>query len=173
MKHLLKVASTIELVVFDVDGVLTDGQLYFSENGEESKGFSTLDGQGIKMLQRSGIQTAIITGRSSELVKRRANNLSVEHLYQGREDKVIALKELLEEIKVEPSSVCYVGDDLPDLGAIRYVGMGIAVANAHSFVLQHSDGQTEKRGGHGAARELCDFILQAQGKLDTIHAQYL
>lgn len=173
MKHLLKIASTIQLVVFDVDGVFTDGQLYFSENGEESKGFSTLDGQGIKMLQRSGIETAIITGRTSALVKRRANNLAIEHLFQGREDKVVALKELLEETHTDPKAVCYVGDDLPDLAAIRYAGMGIAVANAHPFVLQHSDGQTEKSGGHGAVRELCDFILQAQGKLDALHASYL
>ncbi|PCJ20198.1 MAG: phenylphosphate carboxylase subunit delta [Gammaproteobacteria bacterium] len=173
MKHLFKIAATIELVVFDVDGVLTDGQLYFSENGQESKGFSTLDGQGIKMLQRSGIETAIITGRSSALVKRRADNLSIEHLYQGREDKIVALKELLAKTNIAPNAVCYVGDDLPDLAAIRYAGMGIAVANAHPFVLQHSTGQTERKGGHGAVRELCDFILQAQGKLDAIHAGYL
>lgn len=173
MKHLTDKAAKIKLVVFDVDGVLTDGCLYFTESGEEIKTFTTLDGQGIKMLHQAGIATAIITGRQSQIVNKRARDLKINHLYQGREDKIVALKELLQELAMAPELVCYVGDDLPDLAAIQYAGLGIAVANAHSFVVAHADGQTVHQGGRGAAREVCDFILEAQGQLETIQQSYL
>ncbi|RRJ83723.1 KdsC family phosphatase [Aestuariirhabdus litorea] len=171
--HLKERAQRIRLAVFDVDGVLTNGQLLFSENGEELKAFSTLDGQGIKMLQRAGIETAIITGRESQLVARRAQNLGIAHLYQGREDKLVALQELLPQLGLALEEVAYLGDDLPDLAAIRRVGLGAAVANAHDFVKQHACAVTLKPGGQGAAREFCDALLDAQGKLQEALDSYL
>ncbi len=166
-------AAKIRLAVFDVDGVLTDGHLYFNENGEEMKAFCTLDGQGIKMLQRSGIDTAIITGRTSRLVARRASDLGIKHIYQGREDKLTALQELLPDLGLTLDQVAYLGDDLPDLAAIRQVGLGAAVANAHAFVQQYAIATTQASGGNGAAREFCDALLDAQDKLQPMLDKYL
>ena len=171
--NLLERARKVRLVVFDVDGVLTDGRLNFLPDGTEFKSFSTLDGQGIKMLMNHGIQTAIITGRTSEVVKNRAANLSIPTLIQGREDKRTALDEVLAALQLGYDDVAYLGDDLPDLPAIRCVGLGVAVANANSFVRLHADAVTSLRGGEGAARELCEFILHAQGKLDAARQAYL
>ncbi len=170
---LLQRARRVKLAVFDVDGVLTDGQLHFLADGSEFKSFSTLDGQGIKMLQQAGIQTAIITGRSSSVVARRADNLGIAHVAQGREDKHTALGELLARLNLDYQDVAYLGDDLPDLAAIRAVSFGVAVANADAFVRQHADAVTSARGGHGAAREFCEFILQARGQLQQIRQAYL
>jgi 3-deoxy-D-manno-octulosonate 8-phosphate phosphatase (KDO 8-P phosphatase) len=153
--------------------VLTDGRLYFLEDGSEIKTFSTLDGQGIKMLINSGVATAIITGRSSPMVERRARSLGIAHLYQGREDKLAVLDELLSQLGLEHGQVAYLGDDLPDLPVIRKVALGMAVANANDFVKQHADGVTRARGGEGAAREFCELILRAQGNLDAALAAYL
>ncbi|WP_296263160.1 KdsC family phosphatase [Pseudomonas sp. MLB6B] len=170
---LLQRGKAIKLAVFDVDGVLTDGRLYFLADGSEFKSFSTLDGQGIKMLRASGVMTAIITGRSSPVVERRARNLGIDHLFQGREDKLVVLDGLLAELNLNYEQVAYLGDDLPDLPAIRRVGLGMAVANASPFVRQHARGITLARGGEGAAREFCELIMQAQDTLDTAHAHYL
>jgi 3-deoxy-D-manno-octulosonate 8-phosphate phosphatase (KDO 8-P phosphatase) len=166
-------ASAIKLAVFDVDGVLTDGRLYFLADGSEFKSFNTLDGHGIKMLMACGIQTAIISGRNSTLVEHRARNLGIPHLYQGREDKLVVLDQLLQQLGLDYSQVAYLGDDLPDLPVMRRVGLGMAVANAHSFVRQHAHAVTQARGGEGAAREFCDLILAAQGHLDAALAAYL
>ncbi|MFB1010818.1 MAG: HAD family hydrolase [Thiopseudomonas sp.] len=171
--ELLERARRVRLVVFDVDGVLTDGRLNFLPDGTEFKRFSTLDGQGIKMLQNAGIEVAIITGRSSQVVINRATNLGIKHLIQGREDKRIALQEILARLDLQLEDVAYLGDDLPDLPAIRSVSLGVAVANANSFVRQHADAVTSLRGGEGAAREFCEFILQAQGRLDAARQAYL
>lgn len=165
--------ANIRLAVFDVDGVLTDGRLYFLADGSEFKTFNTLDGQGIKMLQRSGIETAIITGRSSAVVERRAQNLGITHLFQGREDKLTALNELLAKVNLTHQQVAYLGDDLPDLAAIRKVAFGAAVANADDFVKAHADYVTQAYGGQGAAREFCQVILHAQGTLQGILDSYL
>lgn len=171
--ELLERARKVRLAVFDVDGVLTDGGLNFLPDGTEFKRFSTLDGQGIKMLQNAGIEVAIITGRSSQVVINRATNLGIKHLIQGREDKRIALQEILAQLDLQLEDVAYLGDDLPDLPAIRSVSLGVAVANANSFVRQHADAVTSLRGGEGAAREFCEFILQAQGRLDAARQAYL
>ncbi len=171
--QLLQRGETIKLAVFDVDGVLTDGRLYFLEDGSEFKSFSTLDGQGIKMLIASGVATAIISGRKSPVVERRANNLGIAHLFQGREDKLVVLDGLLAELGLSYEQVAYLGDDLPDLPVIRRVGLGMAVANAAGFVREHAHGVTQARGGEGAAREFCELILRAQGNLDTALAAYL
>ena len=173
MQDILDKAKAIKLLVLDVDGVLSDGRLYFSNSGDEIKAFSTLDGQGIKMLQRSGVEVAIITGRSSELVARRANNLGIEHLIQGREDKLTALDELIAMVGVNYSETAFLGDDLPDLAAIRKAGLGMTVANGHHFVVEHADWQTQARGGEGAVREACELIMRAQGSLRAALEAYL
>ncbi|MBV1921977.1 MAG: HAD hydrolase family protein, partial [Pseudomonadales bacterium] len=128
-------AANIKLVVFDVDGVMTDGRLYFTSLGDEIKAFNVKDGLGIKWLHDNEIQTAVITGRSSELVKKRVTDLGIHHLQQGREDKVVALKELLSTLDITSNEVAYMGDDLPDLAAIRYVGLGATVADALPIVV--------------------------------------
>lgn len=167
------IAATIKLVVFDVDGVMTDGRLYFTSKGDEIKAFNVKDGLGIKWLQDNGIQTAIITGRTSDLVNKRATDLGINHIQQGREDKVVALKELLATIDISPEEVAYMGDDLPDLSAIRFVGLGATVADALPIIAEHSQWQSQCNGGEGAVRELCEFILSCQNKLDAIHKGYL
>lgn len=172
-EHLHQRAQAIRLAVFDVDGVLTDGKLYFLADGSEFKTFNTLDGHGIKMLINSGVRTAIISGRSTPVVERRARNLGIQHLYQGREDKLVVLDELLGELGLDYSQVAYLGDDLPDLPVIRRVGLGMAVASADAFVRQHAHGVTVAKGGEGAAREFCELIMHAQGTLDTAQAAYL
>ncbi len=159
--------------MLDVDGVLTDGKLYFLADGSEAKAFSTLDGQGIKMLMNSGVNVAIITGRTSTIVERRAANLGIMHLIQGREDKRTALDELLSSLQLSYDQVAYLGDDLPDLAAIRCVALGVAVANANTFVRQHALAVTSLRGGEGAARELCEFIMAAQDTLNAAQNAYL
>lgn len=166
-------AAAIRLAIFDVDGVLTDGRLYFMPDGTEFKSFNTLDGHGIKMLINSGVEVAIISGRKSPLVERRAANLGIKHLIQGREDKLNALAELREIVPVELEEIAFLGDDLPDLPVMRRVGLGMAVASADAFVRQHAHGVTQAMGGAGAAREFCEFIMRAQDTLDAAQAAYL
>lgn len=173
MLEVMEKAKAIRLLVTDVDGVLTDGSLYFGNSGEEIKAFSILDGLGIKLLRDTGIDTAIITGRVSDLVARRAGELKITTIYQGREDKITALRELSADCGIPLSSIAYVGDDLPDLAAIRAAGLGIAVANAHAFVAEHADWQTNARGGAGAIREVCELIMKAQDTLLDAWEQFL
>ncbi len=170
---LLQRARAIRLAIFDVDGVLTDGKLYFLPDGGEFKTFNTLDGHGIKMLINSGVRTAIISGRTSTAVERRAQNLGIHHLIQGREDKQVVLDALLAELGLDYSQVAYLGDDLPDLPVIRRVGLGMAVASADGFVRRNAHGVTSARGGEGAAREFCELIMHAQGTLQAAQAAYL
>ena len=169
---LLQRAKAVRLAIFDVDGVLTDGRLYFLADGSEFKTFNTLDGHGIKMLIASGVQTAIISGRSSPVVERRAANLGIQHLIQGREDKLVVLEQLLGELGLGYEEVAYLGDDLPDLPVIRRVGLGMAVASADGFVRQHALGVTTARGGEGAAREFCDLLLVARGRYAALLADH-
>jgi 3-deoxy-D-manno-octulosonate 8-phosphate phosphatase (KDO 8-P phosphatase) len=156
-------ARGIRLLLLDVDGVLTDGSLLFSNSGEEMKAFSTLDGHGIKMLIKSGIQVGIITGRTSKLVEQRASDLGIEILIQGREDKLIALDEILVGNNIEKAAICYVGDDLPDLAVMRAIGLSASVPNGHPDVKSAASFVTERRGGQGAVREVADYLLKAQG----------
>jgi len=166
-------ASRVRLLILDVDGVLTDGGLQFDNSGEEYKTFNSLDGHGIRMLMDSGIEVAIITGRKSEIVKHRMNELGVRYVYQGNRDKLAAFTLLLRDTGLDPEQVAYVGDDLPDLPVMQRVGFAVAVHNAHEFVRQHCDWVTERSGGKGAVREVTDFILQAQSLLETRHNEYL
>ncbi|WP_299180917.1 HAD family hydrolase [uncultured Neptuniibacter sp.] len=163
----------ITLAVFDVDGILTSGQLLFLPNGQEVKQFNTLDGLGLKLLMQGGIETAIITGRSSPQVIQRSRSLGINHLQQGREDKLVALEELWSRTGHSAETTAYIGDDLPDLSAIRHCAFGATVPNGHDFVKSHADWCTERKGGEGAAREFCEYILSAQGKLAILHDDYL
>lgn len=170
---ILKKAAPIKLLVLDVDGVMTSGQVFFTAQGDELKAFNILDGQGIKILQRQGVPVAIITGRTSPLTARRASDLGVKHLQQGREDKLVALQELCEKLQLPLSEVAYMGDDLPDLSAIRAVGLGITVPNAYWLVHKHACCCTRAAGGQGAVREVADLLLQAKGQLDSVMDTYL
>jgi len=165
-------AATIRLLALDVDGVLTDGQLYFGNNGEEMKSFSTLDGQGIRLLQDQGITVALITARSSALVARRAENLGIAHVYQGSENKLDTLRNLQAALGMTMAQTAYVGDDLPDLACINRAGLGIAVTNGHESVRTAAAFVTKAAGGKGAVREVCDFLLKAQGLFDAALARF-
>ncbi|MDH5377510.1 MAG: 3-deoxy-manno-octulosonate-8-phosphatase KdsC [Gammaproteobacteria bacterium] len=161
------------MVIFDVDGVLTDGRLYLTEQGEEIKSFHSRDGHGLKMLQSSGVEVAIITGRTSPIVTYRMEELGIKHVYQGQRDKVPAFEKLTAKLKLSPSQVAYVGDDVVDLPVMTKVGLAIAVQDAHPFVKQHSHWQTPNRGGLGAARDVCELIMQGHGVLDQTLAEYI
>lgn len=166
-------AREIKLVIFDIDGVLTDGGLLFDNEGREYKTFNSLDGHGIRMLLDCGLQVAIITGRQSNLVNHRMRDLGVKMIFQGYRDKRPAFKKLLEKTGLTESQIAYMGDDLPDLPVMNQVGLALSVQNAHAFVKQQADWISSSYGGAGAAREATDFILQAQGLLDEKQASYL
>ena len=168
----LKAAQKIKLLLLDVDGVLTDGRLYYGNSGEELKAFDIQDGLGIKLLQRGGIKVGIITGRTSNLLKRRAQELDIQPLVQGREDKLTALNELLEDMDIDLEEIAFVGDDLPDLAVIRRVGLGITPANGNHILASQALWQTKKSGGNGAVREVAELILNVQGKLESLLATY-
>lgn len=168
----LAAAQKIKLLLLDVDGVLTDGRLYYGNSGEELKAFNIQDGLGIKLLQRGGIQVGIITGRRSTLLERRAEELTISPLIQGREDKWSALKEILQGMDIRPEEIAFMGDDLPDLAVINRVGLGVTPANANSAVANQAHWQTKKCGGDGAVREVAELILGAQEKLESLLATY-
>ena len=166
-------AESIELIVLDVDGVMTDGTLLYGD-GEttEIKSFNIKDGLGIKLLQRYGIEVAIITGRRSSALERRAVELGIETLVQGREDKGAVLRELLDTRQISPASVAYMGDDLPDLGAIRLAGLSACPSDAATKILESVDWVAPHAGGRGAVRALADFILSAKGHLSDLYGSY-
>lgn len=170
---LLDKAARIRLVALDVDGVMSDGSLYFTASGDELKGFNILDGLGLKQLMAAGITVAVITGRNSPLTEKRMRDLSIPHLMQGREDKKVALQELVSTLDIPAEAIAYMGDDLPDLPAIRYAGLGVTVPNGYWLVQQQADYCTQAAGGSGAVRELCDLLLSAGGHLNTTLAPYL
>ena len=155
-------AARIKLVAFDVDGTLTDGRLWMTEDGREIKAFHVHDGLGIKRLRERGIEIALISARISHAVELRAEQLGIDHVYQGKTDKLGCLQDILRASGLSAEHACYVGDDLPDLPAMRMCGLAIAVANARPEVSAAAHWQTATEGGHGAAREVCDFILAAQ-----------
>ena len=154
MREISERAARIRLVIFDVDGVLTDGSLFIDADGRELKAFHSRDGHGIKLLQASGVEVGVITGRTSEVVEHRMNSLGVK-------------------LGLDPEQIAYVGDDVVDLPVMRRVGLAIAVQDAHALVCQHAHWQTTQPGGHGAAREVCELIMAAQGSLDACMQQYL
>ena len=157
-------AAAVRLAVFDVDGVLTDGRLWFAEDGRELKAFHVHDGLGLKRLLANGIEVGVITSRVSHLVTERMAELGVAHVYQGQDDKLACFEKLCHALKLEHAQACYTGDDLPDLPVMRRVGLAIAVANAHAWVSEQAHWHTRLAGGHGAVREVCDLLLEAHGK---------
>lgn len=160
---LLERATRIRALVLDVDGVLTDGLLYFDNQGNEMKAFCTRDGLGMRAVQGQGILLALITGRQSQIVAHRAANLGIEHVYQGRNDKLNAFHELLADTGIEAGEVCYAGDDWVDLPVLDRVGLAVTVADADAVVKDRAHWVTSRPGGHGAVREICDLILAARG----------
>lgn len=171
-KELLNKAQDIKLLICDVDGVLSNGQVIIGNQGEELKTFNIKDGLGLKSLMKHGVDVAIITGRRSEIVEKRCRELSIKHCYQGQMDKVAAFEELCEILSLEPSQVCHVGDDLPDLPLMRRSGLGVTVADGHWFVRQSADWITQTNGGFGAVREITDLILESKGHLEKLHQEY-
>ena len=161
-------AANVRMLVLDVDGVLTDGKLYFDHAGNELKAFNTRDGLGMKALQRSGIEVAVITGRKSEAVSHRMAQLGIQHVYQGREDKLNAFLHLLELTGLEASQICFAGDDWIDLPLLLRVGLAVSVADAEERVKEQAHWITQRNGGDGAVREICNLILAAQGKDQAI-----
>ncbi|RLA48852.1 MAG: phenylphosphate carboxylase subunit delta [Gammaproteobacteria bacterium] len=165
-------AAHIRLLVLDVDGVLTDGRIYYGNNGEELKAFNIKDGLGIKLLQGAGVSVAIITGRQSEIVARRARELGITEVIQGREDKRQALLELCQGSELTVQDCAYMGDDLPDLGAIIAAGLGMTVADGSAAVREAADWVSSLNGGCGAVREACEFILSARDEWSSVAAGY-
>ena len=173
MQDINEKANQIRLVIFDVDGVLTDGSLFLGDDGQEYKAFHSQDGHGIKMLQKHGVRCAIITGRTSRVVEHRMRNLGIELVYQGQHNKLEGFADLLERVGLAPEQVAYVGDDVVDLPVMRKVGLAIAVQDAHPWVLQHAHWQTPRGGGRGAARDVCELLLEAHGVLRQELETYL
>lgn len=173
MKDIMEKARNIRLVIFDVDGVLTDGSLFIGDDGQEYKAFNSRDGHGMKMLQKSGVGIAIITGRTSEVVRHRIRDLGILHVYQGQQDKNVAFEELLKNLQLSPEQIAYVGDDVVDLPVMTRVGFAVAVQDAHFMVKQHAHWQTPSGGGRGAARDVCELIMEAQGTLQSELQSYV
>lgn len=165
-------ARKVKAIIFDIDGIMTDGKLTYTDANEEIKSFNVKDGLGIKLLQQAGIQVAIITGRQSAIVSKRAAELNIELLIQGREDKLQASLELSKQLNLDIEAIAYMGDDLPDLSAIITLGFGITVNDAVTLVKKHADYICTDAGGQGAVREACEFILDAQGRLESIYQNY-
>jgi len=156
-------AASVRMLVFDVDGVLTDGSLFYDNQGQEYKAFNSRDGHGIKMLRASGVETGIITGRTSQIVLHRARNLGIGHIYQGAEDKLEALQHLLRETGLQPEQIAYMGDDVVDLPVLNRCGLAATVPDAPEEVKRRCQVVTQAGAGRGAAREVCELIMRVQG----------
>lgn len=167
-----EILENIKLVIFDVDGVLTDGNLYYIE-GSECKAFNSRDGLGIALLVRSGVEIAIISGNTSSSVEARLKKFNLKYSYQGVDNKIVAFEEILNEMKITEEEVAYLGDDLIDLPIMKKVGFAGAVANADEFVIEHADWVAKYEGGKGAVREFCEYILAAKGVLEEYRQSYL
>ena len=162
----------LRLLLLDVDGVLTDGTLLFSPQGEESKGFNTQDGFGIRLLQDSGVEVGVITARTSAAVSSRCENLKMRYIYQGKDNKLQAYQDILSESGLKPFEIGYMGDDWLDLILLKRVGFAAAPANAVTEVQNDVHYVTQRQGGQGAVREICDLILQAKGLHDQLLQSY-
>ena len=160
--------KNIELLLLDVDGVLTDGGIIYTDSGEQIKVFNSRDGLGIRLLQDAGVQVGIVTGRASQVLRHRCENLGIDLLFDGIADKSSVLKEICDRTGIEPANIAFVGDDLVDLPLFSCVGVSIAVADAHEVVREKVDWVTAAAGGSGAVREICDEILKSKGLFDQI-----
>ncbi|MBI3545531.1 MAG: HAD-IIIA family hydrolase [Gammaproteobacteria bacterium] len=171
--RVLALAAKIKLLLFDVDGVLTDGRLVIGDDGQEYKAFNSRDGHGIKMLQAHGVAVGIITGRSSRVVKHRVKDLGIKHVYQGCVDKLPVYRKLIATLRLAPEQTGYVGDDVVDLPIMLHAGLAVAVQNAHSLAKKYAHWTTPSIGGYGAAREVCEMILRAQGHYQLAMEKYI
>ena len=165
-------SQAIELILSDVDGVLTDGSIIFDNEGIETKRFHIHDGMGIKLWQRAGGKFGLVTGRSSHIVNVRATELGINLVRQGAEQKLAAVREIAAELRLSAEQICYIGDDLPDLAAVRFAGLGVAVADACPELRKAADYTTNLPGGRGAVRETIELILKSQQRWDDILQQY-
>jgi len=165
--------KNIRMLVLDVDGVMTDGGLTIGDDGQEYKTFHAHDGLGMKLLKASGVNVAIITGRTSNVVKKRAESTGVVHFYQGAEDKLAALQDLMQRVDLTPEQCAFMGDDVVDLPPMLRCGLAIAVPDSPDLLLKHAHYVTHKKGGRGAVREVCELIMQAQDTFDGQMAQFL
>ncbi len=163
--------KNIRLMLFDVDGVLTDGGIIYNESGKEIKVFNVRDGLGIRLLMKAGIQVGIVTGRSSEALRQRCQNLGITLIYEGVRDKGVLLAEIVETTGFQAQEIAFMGDDLPDLPLMRKVGFSIAVADAHESVIKEAHMVTHTNGGEGAVREICEKILKSQGHWKNLMEQ--
>ncbi len=164
--------ARVRWLFLDVDGVLTDGRIHYDTEGGETKAFDVADGQGLKLLQRAGVEVGLLTSRSSEIVSHRAAELGIEEVHQGANDKLTIVREILSRKHVSPDEVAYVGDDLVDLPVLLQVGAAISVADAREEVRSRVHWVTERSGGHGAVREVCDAILKAKGCWEEVTDRY-
>lgn len=171
--QVLERAAGIRLVLFDVDGVLTDGRLILGDDGQEYKAFHSRDGHGIKMLMHSGVETGIITGRTSRVVEHRVRDLKINHVFQGCENKLATYETLLTKLGVAPETVAFMGDDVVDLAIMLRVGLAVTVQDGHYLVKKYAHWVTPTPAGQGAARDLCEMIMMAQGTYDPQMARFL
>lgn len=171
-EHILEKAKKIQCVICDVDGVLTDGQLYIDNHGNELKAFHVQDGMGLKLLMSAGIHVAVITTSQNAVIDHRMQQLGIRHYFKGQVNKEAAYAQLKTQLQLDDQVIAYIGDDLPDLPIIKQVGLGVAVANAVCQVKEFAIWHTEQSGGRGAVRELCDFILNAQNKIESALQRY-
>ena len=171
--QIMEAASKLRLLILDVDGVMTDGRIFIDNNGVESKAFNVRDGHGIKMLQRIGVEVAIITGRKSDVVKKRAEELGIKHVYQRSLNKLETYEHLKLQLGIADSEAAFVGDDLVDLPVMRLVALSVAVADADSEVCARADWVTKNGGGSGAVREVTDLIIKASGRWDEAVKNYM
>jgi 3-deoxy-D-manno-octulosonate 8-phosphate phosphatase (KDO 8-P phosphatase) len=161
--------SKVKLLAFDVDGVFSDGCIYMGNQGEELKSFNTLDGYGVKAMLALGIEVAVITGRNSQIVENRMSALGISLIVQGEEDKASAMKKLMEHLNIKRDQIASMGDDMPDLGMFSHSGLAISVPNGHPYVQNQAEYVTYRCGGSGAVREVCDLVLMAHNKLNTLY----
>ena len=173
MQDIQSKAAAVRLIVFDVDGVLTDGSLFIGDDGQEYKAFNSKDGHGMVMLQQSGVEIAIVTGRTSEVVRIRMASLGIERVYQGKREKLPAYEEIKQITGFDDEQIAYVGDDVVDLPVMTRVGFAVTVQDAHPLAKQHAHWVTPSGGGRGAAREVCELIMDAQGTLQSALRPYL
>lgn len=169
----VKTIRQLKLLILDVDGVLTDGRLFFDHQGNEYKCFHARDGHGLKLLRQTGVEVAVISGRNSKSVALRMQNLGIEHVYQGHENKRAAFAEILEQLNLSAEQAAHVGDDLLDLPIMTQVGFAVAVQDANFAVKKYAHWCTQTPGGQGAVREVCDLIMQVQGHFDSVLQTYL
>ncbi len=166
-------ARRVRLVIFDVDGVLTDGRLWYGPKGEELKAFHAFDGHGVHLLRMARLDTAIISGRQSQAVEERAKELGIRHVVQGAGNKLAAFRRMVRRLRVKPAAVAYMGDDVVDLPVLTRCGFACAPREAPEDVRQRVHCIASAPAGHGAAREVCEYILEAQGKLGAVMRPYL